>query len=71
MLAWALTFHLPRCFISFVLQRLYLGRLGDVLRKRQDIASQLQPSLATFDGGRKSVVEYCKVPTTALCRQTA
>ena len=51
------------------LQRLYLGRLGDVLRKRQDIASQLQPSLATFDGGRKSVVEYCKVPTAASsCR---
>jgi hypothetical protein len=44
-----------------MLQRLYLGRLGDVLRKRQAIASRLRPSLATFDGGRNSVVEYCKV----------
>lgn len=43
------------------LRRLYLGRLGDVLRKRQRIAGQLQPSASAFDGGRGSVVEYCKV----------
>mmetsp|Transcript_15374 Transcript_15374/g.46404 ORF Transcript_15374/g.46404 Transcript_15374/m.46404 type:complete len:728 (-) Transcript_15374:3796-5979(-) len=43
------------------LRRLYLGRLGDVLRKRQAIAAQMRPSTATFDGGRASIQEYLKV----------
>ncbi len=43
------------------LRRLYLGRLGDVLRKRQAIAGAMQPAGSAFDGGRESIKEYLKV----------
>lgn len=43
------------------LRRLYLGRLGDVLRQRQAIAGAMQPAGSAFDGGRESIKEYLKV----------
>ncbi len=45
------------------LRRLYLGRLGDVLRRRQAIAAQMHTSPAAFDGGRASIREYLKAHT--------
>ena len=44
------------------LRRLYLGRLGDVLRQRQAINAQLRSVMpATVEGGRQLASEYLKV----------
>ena len=44
------------------LRRLYLGRLGDVLRQRQAINAQLRSVMpATAEGGRQLASEYLTV----------
>ena len=40
------------------LRRLYLGRLGDVLRQRQAINAQLRSAVPSVEGGRQLAHEY-------------
>ncbi len=43
------------------LRRLYLGRLGDVLRQRQAINAQLRSAVPSVEGGRQLAHEYLTV----------
>ena len=52
------------------LRRLYLGRLGDVLRQRQAINAQLRSAVPSVEGGRQLAHEYLTVrcqPRRAPC----
>lgn len=53
------------------LRRLYLGRLGDVLRQRQAINAQLRSAMPTaMEGGRQMAAGYLKVRTCSSHRNT-
>lgn len=50
------------------LRRLYLGRLGDVLRQRQAINAQLRSAMSTaMEGGRQMAAGYLTVRPCSAC----